>query len=96
MTPAQQAEMDALAACADRGGTEFPALVELKDRDEDGEPEFRVGEDGNFLWAVPSTAEVRTSPHLFVCSGNVNARTIEFVESEGVSKRPQPPEVWNY
>ena len=95
MTPAEQAQMDAVGACTNKAEAVFPVLSQMPDTGS-GDTDVHVGAAGTFDFTASMSGKGRPLPDRFSCHGNLNQRTIEFVELNGVKKRPQPPEVWKF
>ena len=56
---------------------------------------IKLFSDGRFAMEIP---EVNSADNviLFACKGNYKRRTLEFLELNGASQRPQPGESWSY
>jgi hypothetical protein len=96
MTPAEQAQMDAVGACTNKAEAVFPVLSQMPDTEGNGGTDVHVDAAGSFDFTATMSDKGRPLPDRFSCHGNLNQRTIEFVELNGVKKRPQPQEVWKF
>ena len=97
LSPAEQARMDALVACSDRASAAFPVLADIPNvAGEKATDEFRTDPMGAFNWTAKVSAKGRPLSDSLTCHGNLNGRTVEFVEFNGVKKQPQPQEVWKF
>jgi hypothetical protein len=97
MTPDEQARSDALVACAERADALFPVLKDIPEANDDEQSgNFHVDVAGGFALTWKTQGKNRPLPDELECRGNLTGRTIEFVELNGVTKRPNPSEVWKY
>ena len=97
MSPEEEAQMAALLACSERADSAFPVLTEMPDTaDEETSDEFRVDPAGAYVWTAKVRGKGRPLPDELICSGSLKDRTVEFIELNGVRKRPQPQEVWKF
>jgi hypothetical protein len=97
MTPDEQARWDATIACAERADALFPVLKDIPEANDD-EPsgDFQVDASGGFTLTWKTQGKKRALPDELECRGSLTGRAIEFLELNGVTKRPQPSEVWKY
>jgi hypothetical protein len=100
MTPEQQAQSDATFACMERTSAVFPVLAQMSDTG-DEEPaeasdDVKVDAGGGFVMTWEVRGKSRPLPDEFKCRGNLTGRIIETVELNGVTKRPNPSEIWKY
>jgi len=100
MTPEQLAELEASFACVERADAIFPVFAQMSDTaDEEADEssdKFHVDGSGGFVLKFKVSGKNRPLPERFECRGNLTDRTIEVVELNGVSKRPNPSEIWKY
>ncbi|MEP0391358.1 MAG: hypothetical protein ABJ205_13725 [Erythrobacter sp.] len=57
---------------------------------------WRVDDDGRFVLEVTDPRSDRTNPFVLTCAGNVNSRTIEFLQLGQEEIRPSGDEIWSY
>ena len=90
MTPTESVRFDAELACYDKWNAEF-LVVE----DETSLHDFHVDAKGSFVFAAttPGKGPPRSS---ITCHGNVNERTVQSVEFNGVIRRPSNQQVWKF
>ena len=91
--------MDALVACSERSDELFPQMSDGSYELRAGEPKaenLRSGKDGYFVLEIPDLGPGATSPFLWTCTGNLKNRVINFVEFDGIAKRPTGGKVWSF
>ena len=89
--------MDAVVACSEKADAQFAALNDIPDmEDENLGDDLRVDANGAFVWSATMTGKGRPLPERLVCQGNLNERTINSIEFNGVIKRPAAQEVWKF
>ncbi|HET9812112.1 MAG TPA: hypothetical protein VFP57_00450 [Sphingomicrobium sp.] len=97
MTPAEQAQFDAMNACTDRASAEFTVLKDLNYVEDDSSAnDFHVDANGAFVWTATTKGKGRPLSDNFSCRGNVKDRTVASVEFNGVVRRPSNQQVWKF
>jgi hypothetical protein len=96
MTPDEQARVDALMACSERATAAFSVITEMPDLKAEPTEDFRVDQNGAFVWTASEKGAGRPLSDSLRCEGNLNDRTLKLVEFNGVKKQPKTPEVWKF
>jgi len=98
LTPEEQAHSDATIACFERAVSLFPILSEMPESNEQEKEssDFQVDPNGGFVLLWEAKGKKRPLTDRLECRGNLTAQTLEYLELNGVTKRPQPFEIWKY